>query len=502
MADENIFAKLREKRAEYDEIKKHIELINTKCYAYNAELKLEEDKLKALRSEIEFRKRNRDELETQYESLKASGDSSKSNEEYIKTMKTKFIKQNLSRLMHEKIPEIDKVLNNQSENEALESEFFNTVFDHVKLLFTVYDTQNPFLKLKSDDEKCFKISKKSQFSILKTQACYYWGLNDEKEYVITDDSESFIYNENQSINTFLENYSVSNNLFRLVSINTFKNRKKIFPIQEHRFRENKLSAKQKPREKKRYELTADSSTTEITKFYNEYAHIKPYLLLPDEKNIVRNIDPYAQARNIETSFWMLLLLLIFFALTIIFLFGTRDIELNKTRLDYLNSVFGNGNVHNYTTLFSYFFVNIGINLLNTKDSRKRASEEKLRNDFNLINNLMNLYPEGSFRSVNTTDNIEYLDTSRLIEYMATIKDAADYYLVSSVKIIYHKVKTENCSSNENIATILSSNDVCYSVYYKEPNILKEIALPQNMKDLVNLTKFYSGSDLGLNLQVI
>jgi hypothetical protein len=499
-----ILEELRKKRAHNDELKKQIEDLNTECYALSDDFKKEVDKNKALEQEIIFRREHFKEINRQLESLQDSGNPN--SLEYLKKIKDKYIKKKLEDLIYEKIPEINILLNEQdhSKQNEIESrnEFYNLLYDYVKLINTSYEPDHHTKK--KELEQCFKISKKSTFNALKIQACTFWGISDYNEYVICDDYENLIYNENLCINAYITEYSISSNNFRLIALNTIKSRKKFTPLQEIRMKEeNKLISKPKAVQRLNYEYTTDTSVTKIRDFFSKYLGLRPYLLQIEEKEGgEKKLTPYQQAKNIETSFWMLFILLIFFFLTLLFLFNTRDISLNYLRIGYVRNMFDNSKVNDYQSLYKYFVNNIGYNLLRNSNETFLAYDsfnEIPSFNFNIKSTLVEANPEWyKFKNItlkdnrlNTTKTYETLDMAYLSHHVDDIQSSLDFLLISSVKFIYNKVlPKKTCNTSPKFQDIVTSADLCYPEMYSVDNADTVIqSTPNYFRDWPSFTKF-------------
>jgi hypothetical protein len=512
-----ILEELRKKRALNDELKKKIEDLNTECYALSDDFKKECDKNKALDQEIIFRREHLKEINRQLESLQDSGNPN--SVEYLKKIKDKYIKKRLEDLLYEKIPEINLLLNEQdhSKQNEIESrnEFYNLLYDFVKLTNTAYEADH-FTK-KKELEQCFKISKKSTFNALKIQACTFWGISDHNDYIITDDYENLIYNENLSINLYITEYSISSNNFRLVALNTIKSRKKFTPLQENRMREdNKLISKPKNLERQKYEYTTDTSVTKIRDFFSKYLSLRPYLLQTDEKDANdRRLTPYQQAKNIETSFWMLFILLLFFFLTIFFIYKTREVSLNNLRIKYVTTLFDHSKVNDYGSLYKYLVEVVGYNLVrNTNETflgydninEVPSFNQNLRDLLN-ENNLITFNSKvlHDFRA-NKTFSIDLANFVDLKHSIDDIKTSLDFLLVSSIKFIYHRVKAKDgCSGATQLQDILTSADVCYPERYDDTTKETETSAPSSFRDGKTYTQYgnnNANSTFPINLGVI
>jgi len=82
-------------------------------------------------------------------------------------------------------------------------------------------------------------------------------------------------------------------------------------------------------------------------FFKLYPAIKAYSLPLEKKKLKEENDEYKprnQAKNIETSFIMIVIMLLFGIFNLIFIYGTRNIEDNYVKVKYLKELFDNSKV--------------------------------------------------------------------------------------------------------------------------------------------------------------
>jgi len=309
---------LREKQAEIEEFLKEIEKLNTICFALSGNIKFEREKIDSLKKEIAFRKKHLEEVD---KNLNSFLDKNNPNSQfYVDEIKNKIIKEKLTQLLEEKIPELKPNQLNHERNDS-DNEFRDLITDHVNLMYIQYDSsQNTPDKT---DKQQFRISSKSTFKSLKRIACLYWDIDNDGDYIICDDAEGILYNEDILIDAWLRDYSALANNLKLVSINSLKMRQKLIGNQENRIKENnKFNYKNLKKENfLDINIGNDNSNHKIREFFNEYQGLNPFILIEEksEDGAEKKIEGAGeQARNIETSFWMLLLLLCFFILTLFF----------------------------------------------------------------------------------------------------------------------------------------------------------------------------------------
>ncbi len=79
---------------------------------------------------------------------------------------------------------------------------------------------------------------------------------------------------------------------------------------------------------------------EIKRFFNDYPALNQYVLQENTSKIKIKILP----KNIETSFFMLLLLILFYIMNIYFIYNSRDIQRDFINVELLHKIFDNSNV--------------------------------------------------------------------------------------------------------------------------------------------------------------
>jgi hypothetical protein len=515
--------KLREKKAENEQFRKEISHLNTLCLALSGDIKSEKEKNENLKKEIDFRKKHLEEIEKNYKSFneRTNPDSKK----YVDQMKNKMIKKKLEEIFEEKIPELN-ANNNKADSPMLgeENEFHNLVTNFVNVAFLQSDSIEG-QKFK-EKKQSFRICAKSNFKALKKIACQYWDIENENDYVITDDAEALICNEEMYVDNYLRDYSVLANNFKLISIQTVKLRTKLIGMQENRMRENnKFGNKNHKRENlNTFQSASDNSIYKIKEFFNEYRGLKPFILVADEKGASegdeKKIDQIqAQAKNIETSFWTLLILVIFILLNTYFIFTNRDVGRNNLKIAYATKLFNNGKITNYFNLYNYVVTELGFQFFGTSkwntdnlpgDDEKFKWVEKSNNTFNKVNP----NKEKFYKLTKNFQNSSIPDPEFLYNYINKSKDETiNFKIVSSIHIILYRVKKKTeCNKSTVIKNIINTNEKCYEVYYNpstrdenfvynslDPYFLQDGNITEKLQKFINYT---SNENAGVDIKVI
>lgn len=486
---------LRRKKAENEENIKEVRRLNENCYALSEQIKYENEKNIGLKTEIEYRIHDLKEKERQYSSV--VDQNNPDSKKYVIELKNSMIKNKLEELLLEKMPELNtsNTTNGTSNFNKQDNEFYDLIFDNITLLYTQYDSNDPSIKSK-EDKQSFRVSKDSTFKFLKQIACAFWDIDNDNDYAITDEAEALIYNEDMKIDGYLRDYSPLVNVFRLMSISALKTRSKLIGIQEHRMKEvNKLYSKDKSRKKdNKNEVNSayDSSAHKIKDFFNsDYPGLKPYLLSINEEKSEntdkpKREDAHSQANKIETSFFMLLVLVIFFVLNIMFIYNTRDIAGNNYKIEHVSKIFDNKNVTDYISLYDYLISTISMKLLDPNIEYLEVSD---RNNF--LNNTYNIYKNKSWFQVEINPETKQYNllTDSIPEYMNQIQNNNKFEIVSSIRFILNRVvQKPSCSNNTLVANVITRNDRCFSEYYKAPFIEETFTLDNGY--ITDSSKFF------------
>ena len=308
---------------------------NDICYQLYENIQYEKTKLTNYQNEINTRNKRLDELKSEYNTIIGKGNTS-SKEQVIK-LKTETIKVKLDELLAQKIPEAGLSNNIKAKDESEENEFKNLVHDNINIIYTQYESATS--KEKKEEKQSFKKSKNTIFKTLKETACQFFGIDNINDYLLTDDTEAILYDEELKIDDFMKYYSVRINILRLMSATLLKARAKIIPLQEDRLKEtNTFKSKLRNEVKKSGNGSGSQHTNE---FINYFLGYKPYFL-SQEENIVEkdSSEVKSGAKELDTSFIMLALTILLMALTLAFIYRSeKDILLDYTKITNLKSEF-------------------------------------------------------------------------------------------------------------------------------------------------------------------
>ena len=68
-----------------------------------------------------------------------------------------------------------------------------------------------------------RIDKNSKFSDIKTICCSFWDISNNNDYVITDENEGMVFDQEFNVNDFIRDY-YHNGYFRIIDIKNLKKR--------------------------------------------------------------------------------------------------------------------------------------------------------------------------------------------------------------------------------------------------------------------------------------
>ena len=162
---------------------------------------------------------------------------------------------------------------------------------------------------------------------------------------------------------------------------------------------------------------------EIKSFFVDYPAFKPYILRNDDKNTKIKVN----TKNIERSFFMLIVLVLFYYLNFSFIYNARDIQDNNYNVNFIYTLFDNTNVgklllnkDSYAKLKDYLINKIGKFLL--KDSLPINITLPINAYYDQIANYINLM---------LPNNTESQKSSKIFVEMSNI----NFFLTSSIHII-------------------------------------------------------------------
>jgi hypothetical protein len=520
---------LRERQTENEEFIKEIEKLNSTCFALSDNLKFEREKNESLKKEMNFRKKHLDNIEKNYTSfLEKNNPSSKI---FVMELKKKMIREKLIELVIDRIPELNTntgaINNDANAEEGNENEFRNLIIDHVALTYIKYEG-NKRTGLEDTDKQSFRIAKNSKFISLKKIACQFWDINEESEYVITDEAEGLIYNEDMCVDNWLKENSVLANNFKLVPLNAIKSRNNLVGNQVSRIKENnKIGSRAARKENFAQSNIVDSSKVKIREFFREYPGLKPFILVDQEEvkkgGADKNLDDKDQAVKIETSFLMLVLLVVFSLLNIFFIYNNRDIDGNNLKINYAKNLFDNSKVSNYITLYQWLIFRLCSNFSSTgfyninsvwADDARTPYITNLKNvldtqgvDYSQWLKTKKIYIPENKKTITIMDPEPFY---KFIEKKR--QNAVNFKFVSSVRMIMNRVKESACTTNKMVKdTILLKIEKCMETFHDSKTEQKDFSYqkidPRMIPDkffttsFKNFTKFKTAEEAQITLNV-
>ena len=151
-----------------------------------------------------------------------------------------------------------------------------------------------------------------------------------------------------SVNEYFVSYSTRDRNLKMISNRVIKARTQITFIQTDIMKEKNKFSKEKGRMKNvAYDegMTEEKIKHEIRLFNKEFPGIRQYMMSDEDqitkkfmKNSPKNSNRH-QAKNIETSFFMAIILILFYVFNLVFIFGTRDIGRNSLNISYVSKIF-------------------------------------------------------------------------------------------------------------------------------------------------------------------
>ena len=449
--EENIDIR-RQKKREMEKYVQEIESKNEICHQLAENIKYEKTRNNTTKNEIKLRADRLKELNEQYQAILNKDNLEMDSK--VNLIKKQIIKEKLEELLDYKIPEVG-LKQKRKINDVNENEFKDLIHESIKVIYTKYES--PFSKINKEESKNFIISKYSIFSSLKETACSYWNL-DMNEFILTDETESIIYNDKIPINEYMKNYSIRSNIIRLIKINILKARVKILPSQESRLKEtNKLEIKGKGEIKRG---GGGTFTQIVSEFINNYPNLKPYLLGKDPGESESD-NKEVQAKDLDTSFYMLVLCFLLFILTLLQIqVPQNDVIINNKEIGYLKDLFNVdylGGKNNILNLFYYIF-----KCLRTVSSSNSTESNYINNsEFNKYINEKNNNIQFDFSNCKNKINEElYECINKEFEKMSK---GVELNFLSSVHLIIEKVEDKKC--NEKMKRILDETYTCYYEFF-------------------------------------
>ena len=335
MYSEEKINEMRKKKQDIDKWLPEIERKSQKCHHLKEKIEEEKKKIKEIQIEMELSQQKKEENKKTLASINGTGHLEDKGR--IQKLKEEIINQKLKALLFDKLPETGISNIKRAKNEKNENEFYNLIQNNIEVIYTVYDSSTTTTATIEEKQK-FNISNNTQFKSLKNTACNYWNISNVNDYYLTDETEAIIHDEDMKIDEFITLYSVRCKCFKLIHISLLKARNKVLPFQEHELqKKNLFNSKEDIIVKKSFQ---GLSMQYVNEFINQYIGLKSYFLKKDENAVEREIlNSKKQARELDTSFIMLVLMIVFMSLTIAFIYrDERNTRLNNKRFLDLSAV--------------------------------------------------------------------------------------------------------------------------------------------------------------------
>ena len=436
MYSEEKINEMRKKKQDIDKWLPEIERKSQKCHHLKEKIEEEKKKIKEIQIEMELSQQKKEENRKTLASINGTGHLEDKGR--IQKLKEEIINQKLKALLFDKLPETGISNMKRAKNEKNENEFYNLIQNNIEVIYTVYDSSTTTTATIEEKQK-FNISNNTQFKSLKNTACNFWNISNVNDYYLTDETEAIIHDEDMKIDEFITLYSVRCKCFKLIHISLLKARNKVLPFQEHELqKKNLFNSKEDIIVKKSFQ---GLSMQYVNEFINQYIGLKSYFLKKDENAVEREIlNSKKQARELDTSFIMLVLMIVFMSLTIAFIY---------------------------------------------RDERNTRLNNKRFLDLSAVN----------------LDSSYMFDTRMIMDYIKELKNLESLKPFHDMIMIVSKVKTKNCEdSYDNLKQNLTGK-VCYHSRYSRTNKQKEENC--NMKsESESESATYSDSKVHLNLQTL
>ena len=397
-ANKQAIEEMRKKKQIIGKYLPEIEKKSQICHLLDENINYEKMKLNETQREIKLSQEKLEKLRVKLGAIKGEGNIE--IKDLLKILKTDIINKKIEELLSDKIPEAG-LTNYRNKKDQTENEFKNLIHNKVQIIYTIYTSSNTKPQLYS---QYFNICKTTKFRELKKAAYNFWGIPKEKEYLLTDDFEAIIYDEEMEVDEFLRSYSVRFQTFRLISTSFLKTRTKLVLAQEDTLEKNNLfESKFKKVLKKSGQ---ESSLHYVNEFTNEFTGLKPYFLKKDENAVEKDLlESKKQARELDTSFIMFALSIIFMSFTIAFIYrGERNSVLNNQRYNNLKTSATLDAPINSNDLLSIINESFFANLKNNQIQKEfimvvsKVKEKECENSYKNLDKLINAKSQKCFYS--------------------------------------------------------------------------------------------------------
>lgn len=504
----------RRLKAENEVLEKEITELNEVCYGLKENIFFEQEKLSSLKNEMDLRVDRLDRINKQCEAI-LNDNNGKEAEKIVNLRKSKMIRDYLDELLMAQMPELSNI-----QGSGEQETFANLIFEQLNITFCDYISEKEAKekgKKFVHQKQSFRISNKTTFEEIKRAACLFYGLNEVDNYILTDEAESILINMSYPINLYLRDYSVFNNNFKLISTYYLKNRTRLIKVQENKISQANKSLRGGPSAAEGGGSCSggyDTSIGKIKSFFNEFSGLKKYLLFEGvskevkASDLKKKNDVFSESlvNKIDTSFVMMLILLLFYILTIISIYSAHDIGRDNLKLDFVGKIFDYSRVYSYSTFYQYIFSNfLWLYSKNVKISDLNVSNSEFVVPFftlNLTEHIKNTTVPGQYE-VNSQSFYDWTDNQK--------KSKNNFFYASSIHMIVNKVKSKPCSKTKFSQALGVNSSQCYeelystSTAYKEDLNLKnfdETAYIDSKNILNEITKFKTSEEAGIKLDVI
>lgn len=414
---------------------------------------------------------------------------------------------------------VNKNINNKNQGKFSNKEEINLN----TIIPGVIELQNFAVRKKQAFQKqAFRISSITNFEQLKETACQFFRISNSKNYIITDEAESILINEELCINDYMKNYSVFSNNFKLVSLQYLKMRTQLNKTQKDIIKignakknegQNKGLMSNSEGEGSAYDKTVGIIRT----FLNDYSGLKQYILKEGEEkseksgnaNKKKTLFSSSMVTKIDTSFAMMIMLLLFYIFTILFIYSSRDIGRNNLKIKFLQSFFNNTDVTDYKSFYKFIISKIGLihNDINfSLNETNGPNLDKLLEAFSILG--YDDYIIGSNNSKTLPITIDFNKFTNDVNLHKQNK--VNFYFASSIHMIVNKVNDKKCTNSEFQNLQNSSNPYCFYEFYSSDTLKKSDLILQQFdnneyiveKNLFSdLIKFKTSAEAHIKLEV-
>lgn len=498
---------LRELKNENENIENEIIELSNKCFDLKGDIENMKEKLEETNKELEYRYSKLEKLKNDLNSL----DSLDKNEN-VKTKDKKNViqiqssltRRNFERIFGKFLPEWDNCFDKQDkyfyQKDHLEDQAFSNLFyKNVFLVFQYFEISKISNETVIKSEKqSFLISKYTTFKQLKVNACNFWSLSDPSIFIITDQLEGIIHNEDTLVEQFLREYSINMNEFKLTIIHRIRNKVILDNKNEQIIQlNNQINQKKKENNiSKHNNISEMKFLNKIKSFFLKYPRLREYSLNNgDEKKIdFSNSENQAFLKkenlikiNRETSFIKLVIFLIILLGTSIFISNSRSLIENYENSKNIISYFDNKKVDNLEAFFNYTVVTLGYQFFFEEFDGNKTYLENFNESFiepfkilgygDFIKNKSNITPSSNFLNKNN----ELIDIKNIYKSFNQ-KMNNEFIIPTDLTLIISKVNPKSCTNSMSVKNIIDLNEKCYSFYHYPNTFTNEELISLNIEE--------------------